>query len=661
MAIISQDILQRMFDPMDDAPLESNVIKQQAGFDMQQADQVPVVSSTDDGTSLTQTTTLPPSIPGFKVNPKARPEGGAMKQEYKDVPLYTANKKYISDINNKILNNNIEYSTLIFQTLGKLPVVNGKTIPLSEFSTIFSKDKKAADQILGQATEFSNDPNIDIETGIQLIKNNNQTIALTARLANRKKVFRQNLASVVPQADADADDFFEKGFNVHQLLFDENGNIRDKKQFEEAALSRAKQRVDQIQKEIEQVPPPTSGSWMRSDMPTSIPVLDQNGRLIGTRVGTNPSNYGTSVEGYNDKIRSLMNQQNLVLSKAKELSYDKVFKQLTTAYNKEKSGAIFLGADEEAKWKNQKGGEKEVMVSEPIPFGYTTTQTMLYSKGKDAKGKPVYALQPQVAEFHKIMEAAGLKDEIPSLKDVIVDIGGVKSELPDGLSGDEYTGFKLFAADVLSDMIQSGESFINAQKRSKLLSGTIYFQGAVGGENKYHAFHIKFDKGYLNQSKFSGGTEEAPKYIKANPELITNGFTVYIPAALSSKVTNFGIKQKEAINISDAEALLNLDENLPPISVTGGGSIQLVKDPVKQTISVTGYGVALNPNTLAYDTIPYGTQTFPVDQSVNIDGYINNQIWPRVIENYRRNREMKMALDALEGVKDPKQLQQPKQ
>lgn len=662
MAFISQDILQQMFDPMPSQETDQINAQQQGANLQQNEDFVPAVTSPSDGFSVTETTTTPPPLAALKGDPSKRLVGGAKEQPYKGKKLYDANKEYISDVAKQIAQNNTEYATTIFQTLQKLPTVDGRTIPLSEFSSIFLRNSKQGKEILDQASQFADDPTFDINTSWELALNNWKTSLLMARQSNLKSIFRQNLASVAPQADAlmsiskeDEYNLKQAKFNPHQLLFDENGNIRSEKEFRNAINKKRDELLETWNKEEKNVPLPTGGSWLRSDMPAQRPMYDLEGRIVGMRTGTNPSNYRESIEGYNDRMRNITSQKNLIIQTAKDISYNETFQTLQNAYNKEKSGGIYLGTEEEGKWKNQKGGEKQA-VSQSIPFDYA--DAVIWEGQRDKKGKQLLSVHPNIAQVNKLI-AGVLDNQIPDVK---FSFNGVEGSVPSGkgINEDEYSKLINFLTDVTADFKQPGESDKDAQKRAKTLQlkGEVSFQGIVGGDNKYHAYTIKFNTNYLNRPEFSGGSETDKKFIKEFPEIKTQGITVYVPANISSQNLNLGIKHKQASTTSDVEALINTVGELPPIQFPGAGAIQLVKDPTTDSITVGGYGVKFDVDRFNYDTTHWENKKFPVGPDSDIDGFINSEILPRLQLYYTTNRTLKEQATALKGVKDPKQLQQ---
>lgn len=663
MAIISENILQNMFDPGE--PAEQPVIEaQQKGLEIQQMGDARTTAETTVSTDdVSKTTTLPPPLVGYKVNIKAKPVGGTQELPYKQLSLYKVNSKYINDLNTKIAESNLNYATEIFQTVNQLPIVNGKQVQLSELSEIFYKEsnKKAAGEILLQAAELLDNPTfLDNGRSFQLSVDSLNAAKLIEMRNSLENRFNQNLRSVAPQADAAVKDPIAKQFGYHQLLFDANGQMRTPEEYKKALQTKLKELLAKSEENYPFSEPP-----LQQSLPAAQSLLSPYAKQYLS--GRPASDLDVQSGAAQQRKDAGMQQYLTVVSKRQKLkdfvndmNFDRAKRSFLKIYDSEKSGAIYLGAEVEGRWTNQKGGEEQALVSEPIVFNYgktTIPQESLFYKDPET-GR--FKANPNVTEFHTLMRLATKRDENPALEGIRFGLGGVKKSVPGEMSSSDYQDFKTFLLGIAADLKKPGETFKDLQKRSSKVRGEIYFQSKVGGDNKYHAFTIKFDPAYLLQKKFSGGTEEAPNFIKKNQNVLSEGFTIYIPAEISSANTNYGIKKKAANYISEAEALLNLNDDLS-LGISNAGVIRITKNKGLDSITVGGYLVGLNPDTFKYDTADFENRKFSYDQAINIDEYITNDLLPRLQINYDRNKNIKADLNATQGVKDPKQLQQAKQ
>ncbi len=676
MALISENFLQDMFDPMP-SPQDQTTAQPQ-GLEFEQNNQAPVVTAnTVDTTTTAPPQPLPPTIPGYKGSFEGAVAGGQEKQEYRKEDMFDLNTNYLTKIQDQVTQLNTEYATTIFQTLGKLPSINGRQIPLSEFSKIFKEDKKQAKQLLEQAAQFEDDPNLDAETSWNLKMNNYNSLELSAKYNVQKNKFDNNFREMAVGADANTENPYDYEFNFHQALFDEKGNLRTKEQFDKVI----KQKYEDIRTKgflsdltklrntrvylpsqrrfVDETELQADQREINRQLAQGNPLLDSNSlynrfygqTTKGIRQGYAGGNDNRPVWSLNtredfEEYQSLLNKQKKLDKAVKSNSYESVLGNLKKYYNEEKTKSIYIGADEEGMLTSQKGGDKQ---SPTGAFDFNFSDM----KWKDRSGNIVF--KPQIREF---ITLASLMTDPES--GATASFGKVGGDVPD--SDSEKEAIAEVMKLVLEDIQIPGEKYTDAQKRHKShkFAGSVSFQGIVGGEQKYHAFHIKITNDYFNQSKYSGGTKgEDGKIVKENPEIATDGFTIYIPANLSSKKTNLGIKFKESTTVSGVESLLNMNSDVT-LPFKGAGNIELTKQ-ADDSVRVAGYVVNFRPDTYNFDTISLKPKVFKYDRATDIDGYLREQILPVLQQNYILNKQLKEAVDAMRAVKDPAKLQQPQE
>jgi len=184
--------------------------------------------------------------------------------------------------------------------------------------------------------------------------------------------------------------------------------------------------------------------------------------------------------------------------------------------------------------------------------------------------------------------------------------------------------------------------------------GTVSYQSVVAGQTDYHAFHFQLDQDYLNQGKFKG-TEKQKGILKLYPQLLTDGFTIYVPRELSETKTTFGIQNYNTRTISSTESLMATTGTVD-INIPNSGNISITKNNTDGTYDINGYNVILNPNTLRMDTTRFQTVKVPYSNTYDLDLNVQDIITNQFYLNYRYNRELYKELLIRKGEKDPNKL-----
>lgn len=317
--------------------------------------------------------------------------------------------------------------------------------------------------------------------------------------------------------------------------------------------------------------------------------------------------------------------------------YEKNKKSILNRYNESNNTEVYkLSADLENKFRNNKGGEEK---AEPSVLEFN-----LNDPGKKQNGE--FIPNPGFAQYVELERLVNTDDG-----DIIYDFGKVKSEVPDKedvKSNDVKMLFKMMGDDLA--LIQK----FNKREGAKLPHGSITFQGIVGGDDKYHAYNVVLNSNYLGQRDLKG-SEENPGIAKTYPELQTDGFTIYVPAQKSEKMTTAGRYLKHGKILSPTEVLLSLKNDVT-IPIPGAGQITLSRDPVQGTITLGRYRVTYNPETSKIDTVSLSPKVFGLSQVFDIDQYLEKELTD-MKAGFFFNEQMKKQTLELKGVKDPKQLQ----
>jgi hypothetical protein len=208
----------------------------------------------------------------------------------------------------------------------------------------------------------------------------------------------------------------------------------------------------------------------------------------------------------------------------------------------------------------------------------------------------------------------------------------------------------------LQDDIVNTDRKKNSDKR---VTGDISFVPISGGDENYHAYHIKMRSSYFDRHL---GTKDNPDIARdsdgKNHKFVRSGITIYVPKNVSG-TTTIGKQSMKGTSISPVEGMINLSGNgtfsrTIPSSMT----YNIVLDKKKGEYVVTGNGVAYNLETAKMDT--FDIKDLPGvknrhDLSVDLD-QLDIDLYKKALENFRINRQLIREHSQLKGVRDPKQL-----
>lgn len=707
------------------------------------------------------TTNVTTQIPYDKSMRKAETKAGTTTEaEDKSVPLYEINNKLLLDLGGEAINQDIQYSTKLFESAKQNPVVNGKPIDLSSLPEVM-KDPNSRKQIMEQATKLFESPDLSVDDKWQAQMNSYYAVGINKAIPLiQKKIHEQMYQSAMavdaslkarnkspqgtdlkvkktpgywgkddPKYDVKATELFTKNNDFlsedqFSLLFvqrkvdaynnyiaqkrketagassvitasnqpaytDERGNRiafnynaqnqaryadavsqlqqidpnykfpKDPKQFtlqdkiQRALQYRAAGMEDELdpQNRLDALTPGKVGNVVSQE----AAYLNRTGGVVSfdQLPKVTAKNYKEVAKLMQDNLRKLgetewANDASIV--RAKDV-YKETKNQIIKQYNKSDNTAVYkIKAELENKFIKNKGGEIQ---TDAITIDFNFNSPYVDSKKKKSSG-----FKQGITEMANIVNYA-LYDN----GEVRYSYGGLRSGdkgeslVPDK---DDLVGqdIKLISQQIMADVQSSEQDIIKGRKGSVMLpQGKFTFSRKVfdADGNEYHAFNVQLNPNYLNQRKFKG-TEENPGIASTHPELVSDGFTIYVPKKYTTKNSRMAIETERADVLSNTEVNLALDgksENY----FNGAGQLNLKEDKEKGLITLDGYYVNFVASKNAYDTIKIEPQIFQEDQFTDIDRAMDEQI--SILQNvFYTNEQIKKVLLEMKGVKDPAQLQQ---
>lgn len=588
--------------------------------------------------------------------------GANMPAPDKGLPLSETNSQWLSSLQKKMDDNDLEYATTLFTTLNTLPLINNKPIQLSELSTVMADPQKKK-LIMQQADKLDDNPELDPDTRWKMIENHYKNVMLSGLVLEGNKRFDEDLygAAVVRDAQKEGTPFAysslfdnKKKFineqqweinQVNKLTEDYNNkvlsyNIRNYKpspltQMFYAAQRKEKGFVDFNEGPKPMVPVNLPGSRLnfnkfKQDQLANATeeLLFKNAKVLDPFTA---KNYKSSP--FYDQVKGLYNVYRQAVYDQYNRSYD--------PNNLGPKSPRKLRADIEGKFSGNKGGEyhsplmtmnfdfnSPFVVADEVVENNETGEVSL-KKGSQIMDEGV----KEVANLFKLAQNQP--------NDVIIDMGGVKENIP----SESWSRGQEAIQSVITELMS------NHKKGNALIpKGSITFQGIVGGEDKYHAYHVKLSPTFFGNRKFAGKGKlgKVDDGDEPNTELINNGFTIYVPSEVSSKKMGFAKKYKSATTISPAEGILNWTNEVP-IEIPEGGKIHLIKDAKTGEITMNSYGVMLNPNTRSYDTIRIKSENnkFGADAGTDLDAIIKRNM--EIIKSVWFTNQKQKALLATPG------------
>jgi len=592
-------------------------------------------------------------------------EGANMVAKDKGLKLYDANTQWISERQKEMDELDIKYAKNIFTQLNRVPTVDNKQISLAELSTAMS-DVKKRKAIMDQALKLNEDPTLDADTRWSLIENHIKSTFLAGEILEGTKRMNEDMAKAASAVDAingGSDTWISTlgGRNHAALLFRSNGTLKTKAEYERdlkaAHAAFVGKGIEQWEKEH---PMPENAPMyiQRSDMPNPMAtygrqfVKDKNGKII--ELDSRPKAIN-SMEGWwqarglqgsilgntfnNFTYKNVKETKNVKAYPSYETVYNAVIAQYNSGYNPVNLGPNSprkLSADIEGKFKGNKGGMfHSAKMSVDFDFSNSSVKADEITTNNQTgevttQRKTILRTGPQ--SLIELLKVAGSDAD-----KVIVVTGGVSTSIPRSSDSNGNAIVKALIDEVIS----------KHDKDSKLIPrGSITFQGIVGADDKYHAYHVKMDRRFWSHRQFTGKGKVAYDDNKDKPdsELIDEGFTIYVPAELSSKkIKSLGGMYKKASEISAVEGLFTWKNEIP-IDIPEAGKIHLIKDEKTGDIIMNSYHLHLNRQG-KYDTVPIPaqTKTFKADAATDLDRIIkdNMEIFKQI---FMFNQQAKQSL-----------------
>jgi hypothetical protein len=331
-------------------------------------------------------------------------------------------------------------------------------------------------------------------------------------------------------------------------------------------------------------------------------------------------------------------QYQMLANKYKNLNYDDVLRRVFEEYNKNpKTRKIKAAA--EGLMDNNAGGIK------------TTVSKQQYKFDMD----DAFDDDNQVKEQMK--NTINLLKVITSSDDVLFAQGELDEtnvEIPSETDEASKNMVKVIWQDLQDDIVN-----VNRKKDSdKRVAGDISFVPISGGDENYHAYHIKMRSSYFNRHL---GTKDNPDIARGsdglNHKFVRSGITIYVPKNVSG-TTTIGKQSMKGTSISPVEGIINLSGNGTfSRTIDEGISYNIALDKKKGEYVVTGNGVAYNPETAKMDTVNFNDLGIKsrYDLSVDLDK-LDIDLYKMGLQNFKINRQRRREHSQLKGVRDPKQL-----
>jgi hypothetical protein len=571
-------------------------------------------------------------------------------QKKDETPLYEVNNKYLQN-QYKAYNEDLSnYVVQAFQLSQGLPKIKGK--PIENLDQIPALIEKYGDQLYEQAKMAATNPDIDDDQAVELLKLQKRVDDDFGYIAEANKIMFGDIKNAAINVDAKM-----KVNGWHKLLLTDDGQFKNRNQ----AIKDIKQyQANLINTELEEWrkknPKPLGGSlfMQRTDMPNPMAGKWAQEAKPGQRVKTpygvvvTPSSSGKTIpldsrpkmqnseEGYGMLEQA---QYQILANKYKNLNYDDVLRRVFEEYNKNpKTRKIKAAA--EGLMDNNAGGIK------------TTVSKQQYKFDMD----DAFDDDNQVKEEMK--NTINLLKVITSSDDVLFAQGELDEtnvEIPSETDEASKNMVKVIWQDLQDDIVNTDRKK-NSDKR---VTGDISFVPISGGDENYHAYHIKMRSSYFDRHL---GTKDNPDIARdsdgKNHKFVRSGITIYVPKNVSG-TTTIGKQSMKGTSISPVEGMINLSGNgtfsrTIPSSMT----YNIVLDKKKGEYVVTGNGVAYNLETAKMDT--FDIKDLPGvknrhDLSVDLD-QLDIDLYKKALENFRINRQLIREHSQLKGVRDPKQL-----
>lgn len=545
----------------------------------------------------------------FKAIETGKSPGLTKEAPGKHNKLYKVNQNFLFGLEQNIAKDDVDYVFTAFSALNKKPIIGGKTVELSQIGQ-YMKTPAYRKKLMEQALELESDPSMSSEVRFALMKSHTLNIVKNGELLHARKLFGQEMLNVAKWAKYQKE---YEGRNYFEYLIDENGNFRSKKDFNNLIAKRNQDIMATWEKDH---PFPKNGPmmWQRTDMPNPMyGHVGPDGKMIDPRPKMENSQEGWYMS--QDLLR-----QSLANSRP---DYDEVKTSLLAAYDAEKSPVTKLRTNFESRYGGNKGGE--------IQGELATIDFDILNAAVAHRGKAI--LRPEIIELTNLFTLANMASTADN--NVRVAFGKKTGNIPDKeISQNAQTVIKAVLEDLGSAAGRKKDA------RSRLPKGQITFSSIVAGGEPYYAYNIKFNNDYINTSRFKGTEKnQGPAGVDNNPELLTDGITIYVPAKIATgkmSGTNAGEEvpghrggiasrlatdNKKASTVSATEGLFTVTNDVQ-LRIPNGGQLNLTRME-DGTTHISGWNVVLNQNG-KMDTIHLDKQLVPIDRATDLDWIVDD-------------------------------------
>jgi len=605
------------------------------------------------------TTEPPPTV--YRGGTQSRPVGGTREAEDKKEGLHSINVGFLNTMVGNIDDNNMTYAKNTLTALNRNVTLDGKTYTIDKLGELM-KDQKNASRIIKLVDDLQDDPELPTDVRWQNVENRVTNIVLNSEWNFFNKKLSEEMYSAAKTHDAFYGDkskqttgrLYWANRNT-RFLFDENGQMRTKKEFNEYVNKERQKELEQVEKEmvipdkndpnmsfLQRAQLSTEQPGQRSDMGSWLPRIqyrDMQGRQQSVSTVTNPlglSQYESMVLKKKNRIYEINRSYN-------SLDYDGLVNTTVQFYNKPDSKSTKFKTIAEKKYtKDNKGGELQTQTGE---FEFDFTNPKYYDKNQKKQ-----VIKPQLNEFARLVK---LVTTDPG--QIIYNAGKVTAS----------PSQSIFEKEDIKELFQY--MFEDMSKKKTGPRGWITFQANVKGADgkMYDAYTFKLNNNYIDQQKFKGEKKEGVEGDKAynglgwknNRIYAKQGFTVYIPSKVSQNYIQTAKRYKEASTTSGVEAVLNTIGTVS-MEIPNAGALTITKDDNTGQVTFSGYGINYNPTNGKYDTthIP-ANQVILGSPDVDIDYIFINDYFRGLFKNlYYMNDQRKQQTLKQKGVKDPNQL-----
>jgi hypothetical protein len=611
--------------------------------------------------ALNNPPTTQPPLTVYRGGTQKRPVGGTREAEDKKDGLYNINIGFLNNMMGDIEFNDVDYAKSTLTALNRNITLDGKTYTIDKLGDLM-KDKNNVPRVLKLIDDLQDDPELPADVRWKNVENRVTNVMLNGEWSFFNKKLSEEMYSAAKTHDAFYGDkstqskkrLYWANQNT-RFLFDENGRMRTRKEFNEFVSKERQKELEQVEKEmvIPDVNDPNMSDYQRaqlttaqfnqrSDMGSWLPKLqfrDIQGRQQSVSTVRNP----LGLPEYDLKVLNKKNKIFDVNQSYNALNYDDLVNTTMEFYNKPNSKSTKFKTIAEKKYtKDNKGGELQTQTGD---FEFDFTNPKYYDKNEKKQ-----VIKSEIKEFARLVK---LVTNDPG--QIIYNAGKVTVNPSQSVS--EKEDIKQLFQYMSEDMA----------KKKTGPRGFITFQASVKGADgkMYDAYTFKLNNNYIDQQKFKGEKKEGEDGDKAynglgwknNRIYAKQGFTVYIPSKVSQNYTQTAQRYKQASTTSSVEALLNTTGTVS-MELPNAGALTITKDDNTGAVTFSGYGVNYNPDNGKYDTTNITpNQVILGSPDVDIDYIFINDYLRGLFKNlYYMNDQRKQQTLKQKGVKDPNQL-----